>query len=58
VAYDRLLVATGGQNSCFPIPGLDLDGSYSLRTVADSDRIRVEIASGRKAVVVGVGFIG
>jgi NADPH-dependent 2,4-dienoyl-CoA reductase/sulfur reductase-like enzyme len=58
VAYDRLLVATGGQNRRLPIPGLDLDGSDSLRTVADSDRIRVEIASGRKAVVVGMGFIG
>jgi hypothetical protein len=26
--------------------------------VADSDRIRAEISPGRKAVVVGMGFIG
>src|SRR5215210_1749583 len=58
VAYDKLLVATGGQNRRFPIPGLDLDGIYDLRTVADSDGIRAEIAPGRKAVVVGMGFIG
>jgi 3-phenylpropionate/trans-cinnamate dioxygenase ferredoxin reductase component len=58
VAYDRLLVATGGRNRRIPVPGLDLEGVYSLRTVADSDRIRAEISPGRRAVVVGMGFIG
>jgi 3-phenylpropionate/trans-cinnamate dioxygenase ferredoxin reductase component len=58
VAYDKLLVATGGRNRRLSIPGLDLEGVYGLRTVADSDRIRAEIAPGRKAVVVGMGFIG
>jgi 3-phenylpropionate/trans-cinnamate dioxygenase ferredoxin reductase subunit len=58
VAYDRLLIATGSRNRRIPIPGLDLEGIYDLRTVADSDRIRAEISPGRKAVVVGMGFIG
>jgi 3-phenylpropionate/trans-cinnamate dioxygenase ferredoxin reductase component len=58
VAYDKLLIATGSRNRHLPIPGLDLDGIYDLRTVADSDRIRAEIAPGRKAVVVGMGFVG
>ena len=58
VAYDKLLVATGGRNRRFRIPGMDLEGIYSLRTVADSDRIRAEISPGRRAVVVGMGFIG
>lgn len=58
VAYDKLLIATGGRNRRLPIPGLDLEGIYDLRTVADCDRIRAEIAPGRKAVVVGMGFIG
>jgi 3-phenylpropionate/trans-cinnamate dioxygenase ferredoxin reductase subunit len=58
VPYDALLVATGGQNRRIPIPGIDLEGIYSLRTVGDSDRIRAEISPGRKAVVVGMGFIG
>jgi 3-phenylpropionate/trans-cinnamate dioxygenase ferredoxin reductase component len=58
VAYDKLLVATGGRNRRFPIPGLDLEGIYDLRTVADCDRIRAEASLGRKAVVVGMGFIG
>jgi 3-phenylpropionate/trans-cinnamate dioxygenase ferredoxin reductase component len=58
VAYDGLLIATGGRNRRFPIPGLDLEGIYDLRTVADCERIRHEVVPGRKAVVVGMGFIG
>jgi 3-phenylpropionate/trans-cinnamate dioxygenase ferredoxin reductase component len=58
VAYDKLLVATGGRNRRFPVPGLDLEGVYDLRTMADCERICAEIGPGRKAVVVGMGFIG
>jgi 3-phenylpropionate/trans-cinnamate dioxygenase ferredoxin reductase component len=58
LVYDKVLVATGGSNRRVPIPGIDLDGIYGLRTVADSDHIRAEIAPGRRAVVVGMGFIG
>src|SRR5439155_3268904 len=55
--FDSVLVATGGRNRRFPIPGLDLPGVYDLRTVADADRIREVIARGGRAVVVGMGFI-
>ena len=58
VRYDKLLIATGSRNRRFPIPGLDLEGVYDLRTVEDCDRIRKEIGSGRRAAVVGMGFIG
>ena len=58
VAYDKLLIATGSRNRRPSIPGLDLEGIHDLRTVADSDRLRAEIAPGRRAVVVGMGFIG
>ena len=58
LAYDKLLVATGGSNRRVPIPGIGLEGIYGLRTVADSDRIRAEIAPRSRAVVVGMGFIG
>ena len=33
--FDSVLIATGGRNRRFPIPGLDLPGVYDLRTVAD-----------------------
>ncbi|MDQ3864185.1 MAG: FAD-dependent oxidoreductase [Actinomycetota bacterium] len=58
VAYDKLLFATGVKNRHVPTPGLDLDGVHDLRTVADCDLIRKEISPGRKAVIVGMGFIG
>ena len=56
--FDQLLIATGGRNRRFPIPGLDLPGVYDLRTVADADRIREALGGGGRAVVVGMGFIG
>jgi len=58
VSFDVLLIATGGRNRPVSIPGVDLDGIYSLRTVQDADRIRAEMIAGRRAVVVGMGFIG
>ena len=58
IGYGGLLLATGGRNRQPTIPGLDLEGVYQLRTVADCNRIREEIFPGRKAVVVGMGFIG
>jgi len=58
LAYDRLLVTTGGRNRRPPIPGLELEGVLQLRTVGESDRIRSSALPGRKAVVVGMGFIG
>ena len=58
VPFDALLIATGGRNRRVSIPGGDLEGVYSLRTVQDDDRIRAEMIAGRRAVVVGMGFIG
>ncbi len=58
VAYDRLLVATGGRNRPLSAPGAGLDGIFQLRTVEDCDRVRAAARPGRRAVVVGLGFIG
>src|SRR5881296_3408168 len=58
MAYDRLLVATGGRNRPLSAPGAGLDGIFQLRTVGDCDRIRAAARPGRRAVVVGLGFIG
>lgn len=58
VPFDELLIATGVRNRRMSIPGSDLAGIYSLRTVQDADRIRSEITAGRRVVVIGMGFIG
>lgn len=56
--YQRLLVATGGRNRRLAVPGVDLPGVHSLRTLADCEAIRGDAVAGRHAVVVGMGFIG
>jgi 3-phenylpropionate/trans-cinnamate dioxygenase ferredoxin reductase subunit len=58
VRYDKLLIATGVRNRRPPIPGLDLENVFDLRSIADADALRAAIVSGRKAAVVGMGFIG
>ena len=58
VRYDKLLIATGVRNRRPPIPGLNLPNVFDLRSVNDADAIRAEMASGRKAAVIGMGFIG
>ena len=58
VRYEKLLIATGVRNRRPPIPGLDLPGVFDLRSVDDADALRREIVPGRKAVVIGMGFIG
>ena len=56
--YQKLLLATGGRNRRLPIPGAELPGVHYLRTVADCEAIKREAVAGRRAVVVGMGFIG
>jgi 3-phenylpropionate/trans-cinnamate dioxygenase ferredoxin reductase component len=58
VPFDRLLVTTGGRNRPLSAPGADLAGIFQLRTVEDCDRIRDAARGARRAVVIGLGFIG
>ncbi|MCW3007861.1 MAG: FAD-dependent pyridine nucleotide-disulfide oxidoreductase [Solirubrobacterales bacterium] len=55
---DAILVATGARSRRPPIPGLELAGIHDLRSRADADALRGEIAPGRRAVIAGMGFIG
>ena len=58
VPYHKVLIATGVRNRPLRVPGTGLEGIYDLRTLADADRIIAESRSGRRAVLVGMGFIG
>src|SRR5947209_7266744 len=60
---DPMVIVGGGLAGAKPrrlrIPGADLDGVLTLRSAADSDRLKAELASGdRQVVVVGAGWIG
>ena len=58
VPFDKALIATGGRNRRLTQPGADLPGVHQLRTIEEADAIRAEVEPGRKAVIVGAGFIG
>ena len=54
----RILLATGGRARWLEVPGHDLRGVFSLRTVEDSEAIREAAMAGSRAVLVGAGFVG
>ena len=59
-AYDALVLSPGAVPARLPLPGIDLEGVFTLRTIPDSRAIRawIQESKSRKAVVVGGGFIG
>ena len=58
LSYDKLLLATGAAPRRLRVPGSDLEGVFTLRTIVDSTAIRHAARAGLRAVVVGGGFIG
>lgn len=56
--YDKLLIATGSLPRELDVPGADLRGVFTLRTLDDSKAIRDAAEQTRDAVVVGSGFVG
>ncbi|QWF78087.1 NAD(P)/FAD-dependent oxidoreductase [Amycolatopsis sp. CA-230715] len=56
--YDRLLLATGSQPRAIPVPGGDLPGVRTLRTIDDSLALRSAFDSAGKVLIVGAGWIG
>lgn len=58
IRYDKLLLATGGiARHLRDLPGLDLPGIYTLRSLADADAILQAVETGKRVVIVGAGFI-
>lgn len=59
-SYDALVLSPGAEPVKPPIPGLDLEGVFTLRSVPDIDRIKewTDLRRPERAVVVGGGFIG
>ncbi|WP_183097331.1 NAD(P)/FAD-dependent oxidoreductase [Nocardioides pelophilus] len=56
--YDKLALCTGGRARRLTIPGADLSGVHYLRTFADVEQIRESSQLGRRAVIIGGGYIG
>lgn len=59
IGYDDLVLTTGSVPRRLPAAiGGDLPGVFTVRTLADVDRMRAEFTAGRRLVVVGGGYIG
>lgn len=58
ISFDELVVATGGRARTLRIPGADLAGVVTLRTIDDSLALRETLAPGKRVVIVGAGVIG
>ena len=59
-SYDKLLLSPGASPVRPPLPGIDSEGIFTLRNVADTDRIKNYMQTNpvKRAVIVGGGFIG
>ncbi len=55
---DAVLVATGGTPNRLPVPGGDLEGVFTLRSIDDGEEILAAARGKDTAVVIGASFIG
>jgi 3-phenylpropionate/trans-cinnamate dioxygenase ferredoxin reductase subunit len=57
--YCHLVLATGGENRRLEgVPGTELDGVMSLRTLAEAVELRQRLERAGSVAIVGAGFIG
>jgi 3-phenylpropionate/trans-cinnamate dioxygenase ferredoxin reductase subunit len=58
VPYGTLVLATGARNRLLPVRGADLDGVCYLRTRDEAIDLSARLASTKRIVVIGGGFVG
>jgi 3-phenylpropionate/trans-cinnamate dioxygenase ferredoxin reductase subunit len=58
VPYTRLALATGARVRRLDVAGADLEGVFYLRDLNDVDGIRGYLGPGKRAVIIGGGYIG
>ncbi|MGX1540847.1 FAD-dependent oxidoreductase [Streptomyces diastaticus] len=58
--YDKLVIATGARPVRPPLPGIDAPGVHGVQTLDDGQALldTLRQTGGRRAVVVGAGYIG
>jgi 3-phenylpropionate/trans-cinnamate dioxygenase ferredoxin reductase subunit len=58
IGYDKLLLTTGSSPRRLSVPGHDFDGVLYLRGLRDCETIKAALATAKRAVIVGAGWIG
>ncbi|MFC4320508.1 nitrite reductase large subunit NirB [Litchfieldia salsa] len=56
--FDKLIIATGSKPFILPLPGNDLEGVLTFRTIDDCEKILKSSVGDKKAVVIGGGVLG
>jgi nitrite reductase (NADH) large subunit len=56
--FDKLLLATGGKSFIPPMKGADSPKVFTLKTLADADRIKEAAGQAKTAVLIGGGLLG
>lgn len=57
-SYDKLILTPGAKPFELPVEGTDLENVFYLRGREWADKVKTRMASAKKAVVVGAGYIG
>lgn len=58
IPYSDLVIATGSRVRKLTVPGCELAGIHYLRGIQDVEAIRAGLATARRLVIVGAGYIG
>ena len=58
LAYDKLILCTGGRARTLSVPGADSAAVYALRRIDDALALAPMLEPGRRVVVIGGGWIG
>lgn len=58
IGYDKLMLSPGASPRIPDVPGVDDERIMTLRNLSDMDRIMSMARAGKRAVVMGAGFIG
>ena len=58
IAYDRLILATGSSPVIPPLPGSNLSGIITVKSIEDAVLLKEMALSGNRACVIGAGLIG
>jgi nitrite reductase (NADH) large subunit len=57
-SYSQLILATGSRPHVPEIPGIDLNGVYTFRNMADAQKLAARRVRSRRTVVLGGGLLG
>jgi 3-phenylpropionate/trans-cinnamate dioxygenase ferredoxin reductase subunit len=58
VHYDRLILCNGGRARRLNVPGADLPGVFTLRSIEDAAALGAALSANKHLLIVGGGWIG